>query len=155
MSALPSLFGMALVLTVVFYVCCFLRSKETFYEDQPLRRYLPLFAKDEERVGCYYELLPGETACVPNKAVAVLRDAVRVIPICEHRVDGQSLATVEGVDVILSQRLATSRTVTQMLRSVFRWDDHCSLRHRGDCGLMKIIISRPFRFFFVHENCIF
>ena len=60
-------FTLAAVLTVLLF--CLMtdgRCTETFYEDQSLRKWLPLFATDAERQGCYYEMLPDETECVRN-----------------------------------------------------------------------------------------
>ena len=70
------LFFFAAALTIFCHFHC--ATTEPFSsEGWGMRRWLPLFAQDDERKGCYYEMLPGETACVaqPDGEVPVMQTA--------------------------------------------------------------------------------
>ena len=53
-----------LLFAVLLSLVCFCRTQPHEFFTDRLRKWAPVLAKDEdERRGCYYEMLPGETAC--------------------------------------------------------------------------------------------
>ena len=65
-----AIWALAVGITVWWGLSNYKKTKpELFYAGEPLRKWLPIFATDEERKGCYYEMLPEDTSCVEIEGV--------------------------------------------------------------------------------------